>query len=185
MRISGVPDTAMLSVISISTIFHMGDWDGDGDFDVILGPVTSRFDAYSETDSYTTGYYLEQVNRTLIYRPDHPLASAFAFGKEQDLSWKILDCDGDGNLDIIRFQMRPTASLHRSPEGLEVDFLQVHLSDHVPSRMGNSSATTPVLKVLLHILVWKLDSMAILQRVIGMEMVIWTSLESQLVTTAH
>ena len=122
MRISGVPDTAMLSVISISTIFHMGDWDGDGDFDVILGSVTSRFDAYSETDSYTTGYYLEQVNRTLIYRPDHPLASAFAFGKEQDLSWKILDCDGDGNLDIIRFQMRPTASLHRSPEGLEVDF---------------------------------------------------------------
>ena len=113
MRISGVPNTAMLST------FHTVDWDGDGDVDVILGPVTHLF--HSSQYFYTLGYYLEQVNGTLIYRPDHPLSSALrlaSFGREQDLSWKILDCDGDGNLDIIRFQMRPSGLW-----SLEVDFL--------------------------------------------------------------
>lgn len=93
-----------------TTTFHLVDWNRDGHLDVILGPHEERV------------AYLEQVNGTLVSRTGHPL---FPWTHRPDSSWKILDCDGDGDLDIVRFQKTKSAnrrSWSGAPDGLATNW---------------------------------------------------------------
>lgn len=87
-----------------TTTFHLVDWNGDGHLDVILGPHGGQVS------------YLEQVNGILMNRTGHPLTT-IARVPPFDLSWKILDCDGDGDHDVVRFQSKRWGAKKRSGKG--------------------------------------------------------------------
>ena len=69
------------------------DWDGDGDMDLILGPPDGR-------------YFDQLQDGTLHEWPldQSPVRSLLAEPSDFDerTVWRFLDCDGDGDLDMIR-----------------------------------------------------------------------------------
>eukprot|EP00438_Fugacium_kawagutii_P012098 Skav209447 [mRNA] locus=scaffold2199:120526:124871:- [translate_table: standard] len=74
------------------------DWDLDGDLDLVLGPWPGE--DYDDVG----GAFFEQVDGKLVQRENHSLAHFRSPAlTSSDLSWKILDCDGDGDLDLLRF----------------------------------------------------------------------------------
>ena len=88
------------------------DWDGDGDLDVIIGPY---------------GHFLEHLeNGSFRERTDSPFKSlpeASRFGDSSDSTWRFVDCDGDGDLDLVRlthaFQIK--VCVHKKDHSLDCD----------------------------------------------------------------
>ena len=78
------------------------DWDQDGDLDLLLGPWRVK------NSDFVGAAFFEQVEGKLLRRENHSLARVPRLDIEgefswPELSWQILDCDGDGDLDLIRF----------------------------------------------------------------------------------
>ena len=71
------------------------DWDQDGDLDLLLGPGV---------DGPCGAAFFEQVAGKLVRRENHSFCDLPSTGDFQsDWAWKVMDCDGDGDLDLIRY----------------------------------------------------------------------------------
>lgn len=78
-----------------SCLPSMVDFDGDGDMDLFLGPPDGRY--FEQLANGTLREYpLEQspVKSVLMKQPSE--------GNDEDLTWQFVDCDDDGDADLIR-----------------------------------------------------------------------------------
>lgn len=72
------------------------DWDQDGDYDLFLGPPDGRY-----FEQLTDGTLREwPVEQSPVYSVMQ-LATGYS---DRDISWKFVDCDEDGDLDLLRLR---------------------------------------------------------------------------------
>ncbi|CAK8998341.1 Uncharacterized protein SCF082_LOCUS5607 [Durusdinium trenchii] len=77
------------------------DWDRDGDLDLLIGPWELQSSSYWE--AYVGAAFFEQVEGKLVRRENHSFERVSKIGPYRpDWAWKVLDCDGDGELDLVR-----------------------------------------------------------------------------------
>lgn len=66
------------------------DWDNDGDMDLFLGPPDGRF--------------FEQLADGTLHEWPLEQSPVKDLVKQGDLAWRVLDCDADGDFDLLRLR---------------------------------------------------------------------------------
>ena len=73
------------------------DWDNDGDVDLILGPPDFRY--FERLDNGSLSEWSREESPFLIV-----LSEGLSGYSDQNVGWRFLDCDSDGDLDLVLVQ---------------------------------------------------------------------------------
>ncbi|CAE7667597.1 scube2 [Symbiodinium sp. CCMP2456] len=98
------------------------DWDNDGDVDLLLGAPDGRF-FEQLADGSVMEWPLEQspMRKVLAELEELDTASQSTRFHMMNSAWRFLDCDGDGDLDMVRLHYAKDGFWHNRLQACEHD----------------------------------------------------------------